>query len=80
MKCNQLTTPFMNKKKGKNIDINCIQHNHCYDLTKQSLFHALFPTTKCDFVSDALAPTQNLHPGIGTHLPTKLGHEVLLYT
>ena len=39
-----------------------------------------FVTAKCDFVSGVLAPNQNLHPGIGTHLPTKLVHEVLLYT
>ena len=63
-----------------NIFINHKHYNHCYDLIKQFLLNPFFITAKSDFKSDDLMHDQNLHPGIGTHLQTKLVHEVLLYT
>ena len=80
MKCNQLTASFMYKKKWKNYNNNHKHHNHYYDLTKQSLLNPFYVTAKCDFLPDTLLPNQNLYTGIGTHLPTKLVQEVLLYT
>ena len=49
-------------------------------LQSNSFLHPFFVTAKCNIVSDALAPSRNLHPGIQTHLPTDITYEVLLYT
>ena len=80
MKRNQFsTTTFMSKKKSRilititNIAIIVMI------LLSNPFLHTFFIPAKYDFELDDLLPNQNLHPGIGTHLPTELVYEVLLY-